>query len=74
MLFGAPAAGPFENMTVRSDIEMQKYVCYACGYIYDPEVGDPDNGVAPGTAFEDLPEDWVCPLCGLGKEQFSKED
>ena len=50
------------------------YVCDACGYIYDPEIGDPDNGVAPGTAFEDLPEGWVCPLCGLGKEQFSKEN
>ena len=41
---------------------MDKYVCDACGYIYDPAVGDPDNGIAPGTAFEDLPEDWVCPL------------
>ena len=49
---------------------MQKYVCGPCGYVYDPEVGDPDNGIAPGTAFEDLPEDWVCPLCGLGKDVF----
>jgi len=40
-----------------------KYVCQVCGFIYDPEVGDPDNGVAPGTPFEELPEDWVCPLC-----------
>ena len=39
---------------------------------YDPEVGDPDNGVAPGTAFEDIPEDWVCPLCGVGKDEFSE--
>ena len=45
---------------------MKKYVCTVCGYEYDPEVGDPDNGIAPGTAFEDLPEDWVCPLCGVG--------
>lgn len=52
---------------------MDNYVCDACGYIYDPAEGDPENGVAPGTAFEALPEDWVCPLCGLGKEQFSKE-
>lgn len=53
---------------------MQKYVCDICGYIYDPEVGDPDSGVAPGTAFEDIPEDWVCPLCGVSKEDFSPED
>ena len=49
---------------------MKKYLCEACGYIYDPEVGDPDNGVEAGTAFEDLPEDWLCPLCGLGKDAF----
>ena len=52
---------------------MEVYVCDVCGYRYDPEVGDPDNGIAPGTKFEDLPEDWVCPLCGVGKDQFSKE-
>ena len=46
---------------------MKKYICEPCGYEYDPEIGDPDNGIAPGTAFEDLPEDWVCPLCGLGE-------
>ncbi len=46
---------------------MQKYVCEPCGYVYDPEVGDPDNGIAPGTAFEDLPEDWVCPDLWYGK-------
>ena len=50
---------------------MKKYVCDPCGYEYDPTVGDPDNGIAPGTAFEDLPEDWVCPVCGVGKEMFS---
>ena len=49
---------------------MQKYVCEPCGYIYDPADGDPDNGINPGTAFEDLPEDWVCPLCGMGKDVF----
>jgi flavin reductase (DIM6/NTAB) family NADH-FMN oxidoreductase RutF/rubredoxin len=49
---------------------MQKYECLMCGYIYDPEVGDPDNGVEPGTAFEDLPEGWVCPECGAGKDEF----
>ena len=52
--------------------DMKKYECSACGYVYDPEVGDPDNGIAAGTAFEDLPEDWVCPLCGLGKEVFGE--
>ena len=43
-----------------------KYVCDVCGYVYDPEIGDPDNGVDAGTAWEDVPEDWVCPLCGVG--------
>ena len=52
---------------------MDKYVCSACGYVYDPAVGDPDNGIAPGTPFEDLPEGWVCPLCGLGKDVLEKE-
>ena len=52
---------------------MDKYVCEPCGYVYDPAEGDPDNGIAPGTAFEDLPEDWTCPLCGAGKEEFTKE-
>ena len=71
--------------TYRGDIEkkqekpedrregMQKYVCEVCGYIYDPAQGDPDGGVAPGTAFDALPDDWVCPVCGAGKDQFSPE-
>ena len=46
---------------------------YVGEYVYDPAVGDPDNGIAPGTAFEDLPDNWVCPLCGVGKDQFSVE-
>ncbi len=49
---------------------MMKYEC-PCGYIYDPAVGDPDGGIAPGTAFEDIPEDWVCPICGLDKSAFT---
>ena len=49
---------------------MKKHVCSVCGWEYDPAVGDPDNGIAPGTAFEDLPEDFVCPVCGVGKDQF----
>ena len=52
---------------------MEKYVCDACGYVYDPALGDPDNGIAPGTSFDSLPEDWVCPLCGVSKDQFSPE-
>jgi rubredoxin len=49
---------------------MQKWECTVCGYVYDPEEGDPENGVAPGTAFEDVPEDWVCPDCGASKDLF----
>lgn len=52
---------------------MEKYICTVCGYIYDEAVGDPDNGVAPGTKFEDIPDDWVCPLCGVPKSDFEKE-
>ena len=51
---------------------MDKYECIVCGYIYDPALGDPDNGIEPGTAFEDLPEDWVCPDCGVPKTEFEK--
>lgn len=50
-----------------------KYVCNLCGYVYDEAAGDPDNGIAPGTKWEDIPEDWTCPLCGAGKEEFSAE-
>ena len=56
---------------------MKKYVFFEKGYdctFFSPSVGDPDNGIAPGTAFEDLPDDWVCPICGLGKEVFVAED
>ncbi|MFO7596109.1 MAG: rubredoxin [Desulfocurvibacter africanus] len=52
---------------------MDKYVCNICGYVYDPADGDPENGVNPGTKFEDVPEDWVCPVCGAPKSEFSKE-
>jgi len=52
---------------------MAKYVCTVCGYVYDPAQGDPDNGIDPGTRFEDLPADWVCPLCGASKDEFEKE-
>jgi rubredoxin len=51
--------------------KMKKYECNVCGWVYDPAVGDPDNGINPGTAFEDLPDDWTCPECGVGKDDFS---
>lgn len=51
---------------------MEKYKCLVCGYIYDPAKGDPDNGINPGTSFDALPEDWVCPECGVGKDSFEK--
>lgn len=51
---------------------MKKYTCSVCGYVYDPADGDPENGVQPGTAFADLPEDWVCPICGAEKDNFTE--
>ncbi len=51
---------------------MSKWVCTVCGYIYDPDAGDPDRGIAPGTAFEAIPDDWVCPDCGVGKDAFEE--
>ena len=53
---------------------MKKYKCTVCGYIYDPAIGDPDNDVNPGTTFEDLPDDWVCPDCGVEKDMFEPLD
>lgn len=53
---------------------MDRYVCVICGYVYDPEQGDPDNGVAPGTKWEDVPDDWECPVCGAGKDDFELEE
>ena len=52
--------------------KMQQWQCSVCGYVYDPDKGDPDNGINPGTSFEDLPEDWTCPVCGASKDQFEK--
>ena len=52
---------------------MKKYICDVCGWIYEEALGDPDNGIAPGTKFDDLPDDFVCPLCGVGKDEFSAE-
>jgi len=52
--------------------KMAKYKCSVCGYVYDPELGDPDGGIKPGTSFEEIPDDWVCPVCGASKDQFEK--
>ena len=62
-----------DKETKKEEKKMDKYVCKVCGYVYDPEKGDPDGGIAPGTNFEDIPDDWVCPVCGVGKEEFEKE-
>ena len=53
---------------------MKKYRCIVCEYVNDPAVGDPDSGIAPGTSFEELPEDWRCPVCGVGKDSFEPVD
>ena len=52
---------------------MEEYTCTLCGYEYDPEQGDPDSGIEPGTSFKDIPEDWVCPVCGATKDQFESK-
>jgi rubredoxin len=51
---------------------MSKYKCTICGYIYDPEIGNPDSGIKPGASFDELPDNWVCPVCGAAKDQFEK--
>jgi len=61
-----------ESSPSASQKKMDTYTCDLCGYEYNPEEGDPDNGIPPGTPFEDLPDDWVCPICGAGKEDFTK--
>ncbi len=52
---------------------MKRYICGVCGYVYDPEKGDPDNGIPPATPFEKLPDNWVCPICGASKDMFREE-
>jgi len=54
-------------------MKINKYTCSICGYVYDPSLGDQENGVAPGTEFKDLPEDWVCPVCGAAMDMFEEE-
>lgn len=62
-----------EILTEKTRKKMDRYVCIPCGWVYDPEEGDPENGVAPGTPFEEIPDEWLCPACGVGKEYFEKE-
>lgn len=54
--------------------EMAKYTCIVCGYVYNPELGDPDGGIEPGTPFEEIPDDWVCPICGVAKDDFERNE
>jgi rubredoxin len=69
-------AGPTDEDQTRKKEgkEMASYTCNVCGYVYNPAEGDPDAGIAPGTAFEDLPDSWVCPVCGAPKTEFQKAD
>jgi flavin reductase (DIM6/NTAB) family NADH-FMN oxidoreductase RutF/rubredoxin len=76
----SPKSAPTYNSDVdkqteikKEDVKMVEYVCTVCGYVYDPAKGDPDSGIAPGTAFKDLPADWVCPVCGAGKKAFEMQ-
>jgi rubredoxin len=73
-LAGPGAAGGTETVpTPQKEEGMARYVCQVCGYVYDPALGDPDSGIAPGTPFEKLPDDWECPVCGASKADFTKE-
>jgi len=65
-----PMASTDRNIIKKEIFIMDKYVCNVCGYVYDPEQGDPDNGVEPGTKFEELPDDWECPVCSVPKDDF----
>lgn len=67
------AEGPEQTTKLNKKENPMRYVCGICGYVYDPSEGDPDSGVSAGTAFEDLPADWVCPVCGASKENFEPE-
>jgi len=69
-----PKTAPSYIAEKKEVTKMAKYRCTVCGYIYDPELGDPDGGIKPGTPFEEIPDDWVCPVCGAAKSDFEKED
>ena len=62
-----------KNKLLTKKFKVMKYVCNVCGYVYDPAAGDPDSDITPGTAFDALPDDWACPLCSVGKDQFEQE-
>lgn len=62
------------SIPFQGDLNMKKYLCNVCAYEYDPKMGDPDGDIPDNTAFEDLPKDWVCPVCGVGKEEFEEMD
>ena len=69
----APTYIKEEKEEKKEVLKMAKYRCSVCGYVYNPEKGDPDSGIDPGTPFEEIPDDWVCPVCGAGKDQFKRE-
>lgn len=69
----APKSAPTYQEPPKKAEKMDRYICSVCGYIYDPEKGDPETGIKPGTRFEDLPADWTCPVCGADKSKFEKE-
>ncbi len=69
-----PTTAPSYIKEVKEVPKMAKYECTVCGYVYDPELGDPDGGIAPGTLFEDIPDDWMCPVCGAAKSDFKIMD
>ncbi len=69
-----PKAAPVYIAEKKETFKMAKYRCTFCGYIYDPELGDPDGGVKPGISFEEIPDDWVCPVCGVAKSEFVKKE
>ena len=68
-----PTAPSSALKQAEGDEKLDSYVCDVCGYVYDPAQGDPENGVDPGTPFDKLPDDWTCPVCGVGKDEFTKE-
>ena len=70
---GEAGRGQHRGEIFRTRGFMKRYICDVCGYVYDPKLGDPDHGIKPGTPFNQLPADWVCPECGVGKDQFSPE-
>ena len=71
-LRGTSANNYLSKVDRKETEDMDKYFCNPCGYTYDPAVGDPEHGIAPGTAFEDIPDDWVCPNCGIDKSMFQR--